>query len=75
VAKSHDDAEQRAEVRKHNAGRIVHVTWRTTPLMIASADALAAFAASAAHATELALELFGDAKSSVEKLITAVKAA
>ena len=51
-----DDAEQCAEIHKHNAGRIVHVTRRTAPLMIDTADALTAFAASAASAPALALD-------------------
>ena len=56
-----DDAEQSAEIRKHNAGRIVHVAprtelRRTAPLMIDTADALTAFAASVASAPALALD-------------------
>ncbi len=46
-----DDAEQCAEIRKHNAGRIVHVTRRPQPLMIDTADALTAFVAGAAART------------------------
>ena len=46
-----ETSEQYAEIRKHNAGPIVHVTRRTAPLMIDTADALTAFAASAARAT------------------------
>ena len=51
-----DDAEQCAKVRKHNDGRIVHVTRRTTALMIDSADALTAFATGAMKATAVALD-------------------
>jgi ribonuclease D len=51
-----DDAEQCAEVRKHNAGRIVHVTRSTLPLMIDSADALTAFVGRAARASAVALD-------------------
>src|SRR5438045_9793441 len=40
----------------HNAPRIVHATRRLSVLMIASADALAAFAAGAARTTTLALD-------------------
>jgi ribonuclease D len=45
-----DDAEQCAKVRKHNDGRIVHVTRRSTALMIDSAEALTAFVARATQA-------------------------
>ena len=51
-----ETSEQCAEIRKHNAGPIVHVTRRTAPLMIDTADALTAFAASAARAPALALD-------------------
>ena len=48
--------EQCAEIHKHNAGPIVHVTRRTAPLMIDTADALTAFARSAASAPALSLD-------------------
>ena len=51
-----ETAEQCAEIHKHNARAIVHVTRRTAPLMIDTADALTAFAASAARAPALALD-------------------
>ena len=56
-----DDTEQSAEIRKHNAGRIVHVALgielrRTAHLMIDTADALTVFAASIANAPALALD-------------------
>lgn len=51
-----DDAEQCAEIRKHNAARIVHVTRSHTTLMIDSAEALTAFTARAAGAPAVALD-------------------
>ena len=51
-----DDAEQCAEIRKHNAARIVHVTRSHTTLMIDSADALTAFTARAGGAPAVALD-------------------
>src|SRR5882672_8542921 len=51
-----EDAEQCAQIHKHNARRIVHVTGRTAALMIDTADALAAFATRAARAGALALD-------------------
>jgi len=51
-----DDAEQCAEIRKHNARRIVHVPWSSTALMIDSAEALTAFVAGAQDSPTLALD-------------------
>src|SRR6185436_7164785 len=51
-----EDAEQYAEIRKHNAARIVHVARSPLPLMIDTADSLNAFFESVARAPGIALD-------------------